>query len=756
MVNRSPVKYQRIGLSARVVFIGLLLLTALIASQLWEYQTAVQLATEQSETEARQTAEYIRVSVMEIASTSVEGGGALDPFLDRLSKRPGISVRVIHSEAINAEFGVESYEKPANAMEKAALLDGKPRHWQTDNFFFQAIPLKATAACVACHLLPTSSTELIPIGYTIGLLEVKISTVALKMAREKLFRHTVVAILLIFIAVFIFAYAIHVASRNIEFSEQQKSAVIKSIGEGIVVIDANFLILSTNHELCNNFGCLEGELINQNIKALFASEYHATISKGIEEFMEKGSSKILGHRMEMKGIKKNGTEFPIDVKIEATHVEYNKSIFFTLAIRDITEREKMEKELQRLAGFPEGNPNPVLELSLKKQTIQYINPAGKQKFPELNPHEYGQDPKGIPVDWSHPLLRGLQSHAEKFYKENLARSMDVFEAEIKEKDSDDVRVFGRQVRYFPQQGLLRLYTMDITRQEKLAAETRELLTEVREIRNELEMEHQEAEDIGKSLLKHGAKDKRFLSANIVEQSSKAGGDRAGFITETGGKRHKEWLAVFDASGHGKGAAKFQEVVLGSLLALLAKEFPMKDALIATNTMIEKLESERFLVGNVWRVMDEDEKVTVDGSVWIEEFNIAQHEVLEIDLDSGEIKKWDWSRGRKPERAMPLGAYDDGFDDLDPMYRKVKKGARVVTYTDGITEAENNKKEMFGALRLVESIQQSSGMAPEEAQAFIIRSAKLWAGGLDSDASEEAVGLVKMEDDITLVIIDILA
>ena len=49
---------------------------------------------------------------------------------------------------------------------------------------------------------------------------------------------------------------------------------------------------------------------------------------------------------------------------------------------DITDQKQIEKNLSRLASFPEQNPSPIIEVDLNS-TITYLNPASYINFPEL-------------------------------------------------------------------------------------------------------------------------------------------------------------------------------------------------------------------------------------------------------------------------------------------------------------------------------------------------------------------------------------
>ncbi|MEE8483883.1 MAG: SpoIIE family protein phosphatase, partial [Nitrospinota bacterium] len=364
---------------------------------------------------------------------------------------------------------------------------------------------------------------------------------------------------------------------------------------------------------------------------------------------------------------------------------------FRPLIVNMKAREKMEKKVSRLADIPKDNPDPMIEIDAETGLIGFCNDAGWASLGKNPGTAWENGTHECPVDWNHPLFEGLKPMIEELKRDGERKVLDVMEAEVGKPNTETYRVYSRKLRYVPKENLVRLYTGDITREQELIKTTRRLLHEVKEIRRKLEDEHKEAEQVGKSLLAPNPQDGGIIACVDVEPSSKAGGDRAGFITEKGENgKQKEWLVVLDASGHGKGAAKFQEVALGGLMATLALGRPMEEALKTANLTLEKLGTGRFLVGSIWRVMREKE--TENGWVYIEEFNIAQHQVIALDPEEDEPKEWQWTREEGSGSSLPMGLFGDGFNNIKPEIRKVKRDTRILTYTDGITEAMDADKE----------------------------------------------------------------
>jgi PAS domain S-box-containing protein len=290
---------------------------------------------------------------------------------------------------------------------------------------------------------------------------------------------------------------------------------------------------------------------------------------------------------------------------------------------------------------------------------------------------------------------------------------------------------------------------DITARKRAEAE-------VERVKSEWEREHKEAEDIGRSLLGGQPVDPRWAAFVKVEPCSRAGGDRAGFLSRTFGedRANEEWLVVFDASGHGKGAAKFQEVFLGGLIALLGTGLDVKDSLEAINRLVLQIGTGRFLVGNLLRVMRDDERPAENGVRWIEEFNVAQHNVLVLDPDAPTAAEWQWERQEDTGASLPIGLFDNGLANLMPAQRRVRIGSRILTYTDGVSEAENPHLGEFGTDRLRDILVRTRGLSLRDSYRQIVRSVRCWTADLPPDTPDERLSSVRMQDDMTLALLDI--
>ncbi|PKL36223.1 MAG: histidine kinase [Spirochaetae bacterium HGW-Spirochaetae-1] len=82
--------------------------------------------------------------------------------------------------------------------------------------------------------------------------------------------------------------------------------------------------------------------------------------------------------------------------------------------------------------------------------------------------------------------------------------------------------------------------------------------------------------------------------------------------------------------------------------------------------------------------------------------------------------------------------------LEVMDLGIKSGDRIILYTDGITEANNEAREMYGMERFSEFVISCAGMGPEEMLDLLMQVLSEWTGEKEF-----------LDDDVTIVVVDIL-
>jgi PAS domain S-box-containing protein len=135
------------------------------------------------------------------------------------------------------------------------------------------------------------------------------------------------------------------AEEELSKSRDQLDAVLNTVGEGIVTVDSEGVIVMINREVQSIWGYRADELIGENLQILMPEQYREDYTAGLKRYRETGVSKILGKRLELEGLKKDGSTFPLELNIKETKIGEN--FFFTAAVSDITERKRAEEELSQ-------------------------------------------------------------------------------------------------------------------------------------------------------------------------------------------------------------------------------------------------------------------------------------------------------------------------------------------------------------------------------------------------------------------------
>ncbi len=130
---------------------------------------------------------------------------------------------------------------------------------------------------------------------------------------------------------------------NCEHSVDMLQAVLDTVGEGIIAIDSSSRIVLVNKEVQNIWGYSQEELIGESIHLLMPESYRQAHSEGLQRYLKTGVPHVIGQRVEMEGLRKDGSRFPLEIRMADTIVGDER--LFTAAVRDVSDRKGVEKRL---------------------------------------------------------------------------------------------------------------------------------------------------------------------------------------------------------------------------------------------------------------------------------------------------------------------------------------------------------------------------------------------------------------------------
>jgi len=133
---------------------------------------------------------------------------------------------------------------------------------------------------------------------------------------------------------------------DLSASEERFRTVVGTTPDVVVLADRNGTILLWNQAAAQLFGYTEGEVIGQPLTLLMPHRYREAHQAGITRLGTTGETRIMGRTVELHGLRKDGTEFPLELSIGIGKTP--EGVFYSGIIRDITRRKQAE-EAQRQA-----------------------------------------------------------------------------------------------------------------------------------------------------------------------------------------------------------------------------------------------------------------------------------------------------------------------------------------------------------------------------------------------------------------------
>jgi PAS domain S-box-containing protein len=129
-------------------------------------------------------------------------------------------------------------------------------------------------------------------------------------------------------------------------SEERFRTISTTAKDAIVMMDDQGNIIYWNPTAEETFGYSFKEITGKELHRLLAPQrYHEAYLKGLSKFRQSGQGEAVGKTLELEAVRKDGTEFPIEISLSAIQI---KGRWQAVGIvRDITERKQVEIKLKQ-------------------------------------------------------------------------------------------------------------------------------------------------------------------------------------------------------------------------------------------------------------------------------------------------------------------------------------------------------------------------------------------------------------------------
>jgi PAS domain S-box-containing protein len=122
--------------------------------------------------------------------------------------------------------------------------------------------------------------------------------------------------------------------------------LLEAIPDAIVAVDEAGTILQVNSQTEQLFGYDRDLLIGQKVEILVPARHRQQHSRHRDDFAHSPKVRRMGAGLELYGRRRDGSEFPVEISLSPVSVE-NGTLVLS-AIRDISDRKRIEEDLRRV------------------------------------------------------------------------------------------------------------------------------------------------------------------------------------------------------------------------------------------------------------------------------------------------------------------------------------------------------------------------------------------------------------------------
>jgi phosphoserine phosphatase RsbU/P len=256
-----------------------------------------------------------------------------------------------------------------------------------------------------------------------------------------------------------------------------------------------------------------------------------------------------------------------------------------------------------------------------------------------------------------------------------------------------------------------IYIISQIRKEEFVLENYGLPSHIQKIseRERLKKELEIAAKVQLSLLpKEEPKIAGYEISAISIPAVEAGGDYFDFVKLSG---NKIGIAIGDVSGKGVGAAIYMTLTKGILQAHAEEEISPKAVLAKVNRLLYKTIEKNSFVSMFYAILDTEKHLIL--------YSRAGHNPGILCSEEGGSTRLLLSKG------MALGLEEGHIfsSTLNEEEVPLKKGDVFLLYTDGFTEAMNEREELYGEERMIKLIKKSRDKSSKEIINLILKDVK---------------------------------
>ncbi|MFI6639129.1 PAS domain S-box protein [Streptomyces sp. NPDC050504] len=160
-------------------------------------------------------------------------------------------------------------------------------------------------------------------------------------------------------------------------AEERFRGLLEAAPDAMVIVDDTGAIKLVNAQTKTLFGYQREELLGQNVELLIPGRFRAQHTRHREEYVASRQVRPMGAGLELHGLRKDGTEFPVEISLSP--LETADGLLVSAAVRDVSDRKAAEQHINQLASLVESSQDAILAKTLDGH-ITYWNAAAQRLY----------------------------------------------------------------------------------------------------------------------------------------------------------------------------------------------------------------------------------------------------------------------------------------------------------------------------------------------------------------------------------------
>jgi PAS domain S-box-containing protein len=152
-------------------------------------------------------------------------------------------------------------------------------------------------------------------------------------------------------------------------SEEKFRGLLDAAPDAVVIVDRRGTIVFVNEQTEQVFGYGRDELLGKPIEMLLPKAFREQHRGHRAAYLANPSKRPMGAGLELSGIRKDGSEFPVDISLSA--IETDEGPLATAFVRDISERREGELAIRQLAAIVESSDDAIIGKSLDGTIVSW-------------------------------------------------------------------------------------------------------------------------------------------------------------------------------------------------------------------------------------------------------------------------------------------------------------------------------------------------------------------------------------------------